>query len=83
MGHFFCSRVSSQPRDQTVFPVSSGLQADSLPLSHKGSPANSGFNYMLLEKIQIDSISVFVIQRIRTADGVANSQEKFLETNTI
>ena len=40
----FCCRVSPQPKDQTSVPVSSGLQADSLPLSHKGSPANSGLN---------------------------------------
>ena len=55
------------PRIKPVFPVSSRLQADSLPLSHKGSPANSGFNQLLLEKNQIDLISVFVIQRNKSS----------------
>ena len=34
------SKVSSQPRDQTCISVAPALQADSLPLSHQGSPAN-------------------------------------------
>ena len=37
-----CSRRSSCPRDQTnVSCKSPALQADSLPLSHQGSPLNS------------------------------------------
>ena len=32
------SRGSSQPRDETASPVFPALQADSLPLSHQGSP---------------------------------------------
>ena len=65
------------PGIKSLFPASSGLQADSLPLSHKGSPANSGFNQMLLQKNQIDLISVFVIQRNKNSGWSGKLSRKF------
>ena len=65
------------PGIKSLFPASSGLQADSLPLSHKGSPANSGFNQMLLQKNQIDLISVFVIQRNKNSGWSGKRSRKF------
>ena len=40
----FCSRVSSQPRDRTSVSCVSWIAGRFLTLSHKGNPANSGFN---------------------------------------
>ena len=42
------SRECSQPGIETAPPVSSALQADSLPLSHQGSPNNRPTGQLLI-----------------------------------
>ena len=60
------SRGASRPKDQAVSPVAPALQADSLPLSHQGSPKLSVNQLQNCPSVFFD---FFIICVIKLYDG--------------